>query len=63
MTAHRASEIIGGILLLLGMVCVGMLLRDQYPDGGKSLPQYALSLTFLGLLLWSIGRSGQRGDG
>ena len=48
------------ILVLLGMICVGALLRDLYPGGGHNLPQYALSLTFLGAVLWSIGRSGPR---
>ena len=62
MQLHKASELVGGGLLLLGAACVGALLRDQYDFGGTRLPQYAFSLIFLGGVLWSIGRSGPRDD-
>jgi hypothetical protein len=57
---HKAGEIIGGIMLLLGMACLGAWLREEYPSPAIDLPQLSLGFSFLGFLLWSIGRSGAR---
>ena len=58
--AHAVAELLGGIMLLLGMICVGGLLQQQSAFVGLDLPQYALGFGFLGFILWSIGRSGYR---
>ncbi len=62
-SAYSASEVIGVLLLLAGMVCVGAWFHDEVPVNPEHLPQFALSLTFLGALLWSIGRSAPRDRG
>jgi hypothetical protein len=58
--AHAVAELFGAVLALGGMICVGAILQQQSAFVGIDLPQYALGFSFLGFLLWSIGRSGAR---